>query len=132
MSCLKILLYVWAFPATLLGLALVPFVLVQGGEARIVDGVLEIHGGIVTSLLRRGLPWVGGGAAMALGHVVLGRDSSCLEQSRAHERIHVRQFERWGPLLIPAYLLVSGYLYLRGRDPYLDNPFEQEAFNNEV
>jgi hypothetical protein len=107
---------------------LVPFALMQDGKAKIVDGVLEVHGGIVTRLLRRGLPWVGGGAAMALGHVILGRDSHCLETSRAHERVHVRQYERWGPLFIPLYIMMSFYVYLRGRDPYLDNPFEREAF----
>jgi hypothetical protein len=121
-------LYVWAFPATLIGLLLVPPALMGGGQARLVDGVLEVHGGIVTRLLRRGLPWVGSGAAMTLGHVVLGCDLKCLDESRAHERVHVRQYERWGPLMIPAYLLASLVAYLRGRDPYLDNPFEREAF----
>lgn len=37
---------------------------------------------------------------------------------------HIRQFERWGPFLIPEYWLVSFVLRLRGYDPYLDNPFE--------
>ncbi len=69
---------------------------------------------------------------MTLGHVVLGRDRQCLEQSRSHERVHVRQFERWGPFLIPAYLLCSLYAHLRGRHPYLDNPFEREAFEDET
>ena len=123
------LLYLWAFPATLLGLILVPLALIQGGDAKVVDGVIEVHGGIVTRLLRRGLPWIGSGAAMALGHVVLGCDMNCLRQSRAHERVHVRQFERWGPLLIPTYMLAGLYVYLRGGDPYLDNPFEREAFD---
>jgi hypothetical protein len=132
MGLIKLFQYVWAFPATLLGLVLVPFAIMQGGEARIVEGVLEVHGGIVTRLLRRGLPWVGSGAAMTLGHVVLGCDRNCLQQSRSHERIHVRQFERWGPIMIPAYLLASLYVYLRGHNPYLDNPFEREAFENET
>ena len=132
MALIKLFQYVWAFPATLLGLLLVPFAIMQGGEARIVDGVLEVHGGIVTRLLRRGLPWVGSGAAMTLGHVVLGCDRSCLQQSRSHERVHVRQFERWGPFMIPAYLLASLYAYLRRRNPYFDNPFEREAFENET
>jgi hypothetical protein len=34
--------------------------------------------------------------------------------------------------MIPAYLLASLYAYLRGRNPYLDNPFEREAFENET
>jgi hypothetical protein len=65
---------------------------------------------------------------MTLGHVVIGRDRDCLDHSRAHERIHVRQAERWGPLFIPAYLLASLFAKLRGRDAYRDNPFEREAY----
>ena len=42
--------------------------------------------------------------------------------------VHVRQFERWGPLMGPAYLLSSLVLWLAGRRPYLDNPFEREAY----
>lgn len=124
--------YIWAFPATLLGLVLVLIALAQGGQASIVDGAVEVHGGIVTKLLRRGLPWAGSSSAMVLGHVVLGRDSYSLEWTRSHERIHVCQYERWGPLFIPAYLAASFYLYLQGRDPYLDNPFEREAFDKEI
>jgi hypothetical protein len=33
-------------------------------------------------------------------------------------------------LFIPAYLLTSLYLKVRGRDAYRDNPFEREAFEN--
>ena len=47
-----------------------------------------------------------------------------------HERIHVRQCERWGPLFLPAYLLASAFIALRGGNPYLDNPFEREAYAN--
>ncbi len=65
---------------------------------------------------------------MTLGHVVLGLDRSALQISRDHERIHVRQCERWGPLFIPAYLLGSAYAVLRGRHIYRDNPLEREAF----
>ena len=121
-------LYVWAAPASLLGLSLIPIALFQGGSAAIVHGIVEAHGGIITKLLRVGLLWVGSGAAITLGHVVWGRDRTCLEKSRDHERIHVAQYERWGPFFIPLYLLVSLVAYAQGRDPYLDNCFEREAF----
>jgi hypothetical protein len=124
----RIARYLWAAPGTLLGLSLIPIALVQGGSARIVDGVVETHGGIITALLRRGLPWVGAGSAMTLGHVVWGRDEYSLEITRIHERIHVAQYERWGPLFIPLYLAASLAAKLRGKHPYLDNPFEREAF----
>ena len=40
----------------------------------------------------------------------------------------MRQYERWGPFFIPAYLLSSLVQLLRRRDPYLDNRFEREAY----
>jgi hypothetical protein len=66
---------------------------------------------------------------MTLGHVILGRNQECLEYSRDHEHVHVRQYERWGPFMLPAYLGSSLVLYFRGLDPYLDNPFEIEAYD---
>lgn len=68
------------------------------------------------------------GAAITFGHVVWGCDQSCLDWSRNHERVHVRQYERWGPLFIPLYLAFSAIVAWRGLDPYRDNPFEREAF----
>jgi hypothetical protein len=121
--------YLWAFfPGTLIGLICVPLALLGGGRCRSVRGCLEVQGGAVTWFLRNGLPWIGGGAAMTLGHVILGRDEICLDRSRDHEHVHVRQYERWGPAFLPAYLLVSGWMWLRGRHGYFDNPFEREAF----
>ncbi len=128
MLLLRLPLYLWAFPGTALGLALVPLAWMTGGRARLVQGVIEVHGGVVTFLLRRGLPGLAKPSAMTLGHVILGRDPDCLDFSRAHEHVHVRQYERWGPLFLPLYLLASLVLLCRGRDPYLDNPFEREAY----
>jgi hypothetical protein len=119
-------LYGWAFPATAVGLLLVVLALLSGGRATVIQGVIEAHGGLVATLLRRWL--LIPAAALTLGHVILGRDATCLERSRRHEHVHVRQYERWGPLMLPIYLTVSLVLYLRGFDPYLDNPFEREAF----
>lgn len=93
-----------------------------------VDGVLELHGGAVSFFLRRCTLLRGGASAMTLGHVVLGRDEQLLALTRDHERIHVRQCERWGPFFIPAYLLASLFALMRGRRPYEDNPFEREAY----
>ena len=123
----RLLAYVWAFPATLLGLVFLPLSLIQGG-AQIVDGVLELHGRFVRLFLTHCTLLKGGASAMTLGHVVLGRDPELLDLTRSHERVHVRQYERWGPLFIPAYLGVMLILMARGRRPYEDNPFEREAF----
>lgn len=48
--------------------------------------------------------------------------------TRAHERIHVRQYERWGPFFIPAYFLAGLVAILRGGHGYRDNRFERQAF----
>jgi hypothetical protein len=101
---------------------------VSGGRARIVAGVIEVHGGIVSFVLRRCTLLDCGASALTLGHVVLGYDALALEATRAHERVHVRQVERWGPLFIPAYAFASIIAWARGGDPYLDNAFEREAY----
>lgn len=75
-------------------------------------------------------PWGHGADAMTLGHVVIGRDAMALEGTRAHERVHVRQYERWGPFFVPAYFLAGAWALLRGGHPYFDNRFEREALNN--
>jgi hypothetical protein len=64
---------------------------------------------------------------LTLGHVVLARDLPALQQTRAHERVHVRQYERWGPFFLPAYAAASLWALSRGRHPYVDNWFEREA-----
>ena len=124
----RTLVYLWALPTTLVGLAFVALALLSGGGMQLVDGVVETYGGLVSAFLRRCTPLQGGASAMTLGHVVLGRDTSLLELTRPHERVHVRQCERWGPLFIPAYLLASLLAWARGRRAYEDNPFEREAF----
>lgn len=78
------------------------------------------------------VPLPGGASALTLGHVVLARDAECHERTRIHERVHVRQVERWGLFFLPAYLLCSFWLLLRGRNPYRDNPFEIEAYRLEA
>jgi hypothetical protein len=60
--------------------------------------------------------------------VVLARTDPDLDATRAHERVHVRQCERWGPLFIPAYLSSSAWAAIRGEDAYRDNGFEREAY----
>ena len=126
---IRALAYLWAFPTTLVGLAFLPSALWDGG-ARIVDGVLELHGRTISLILQRCTPLKGGASAMTLGHVVLGRDKASLDLTRTHERVHVRQCERWGPLFIPAYFAASFLVWRRGGQAYRDNPFEREAFGS--
>lgn len=119
----RLLGYLWALPVSLVGFVFALLAVVSGGSLQIRRGIIESTGGLTGRLLR-GNRIGRGGAAMTLGHVVLARDADCLERSRPHEILHVRQFERWGPLLLPAYWLVGAWLWFRGRDPYLDHPLE--------
>jgi hypothetical protein len=126
---LSVVKWLWALPASLLGLLAATLGLASGGRVQFVDGVLEAYGGFVSWFLQRGMPWMSSGAAaMTLGHVVLGCDRESLDRTRTHERVHVRQYERWGPLFLPMYLGYSLLLWLQRRDPYMDNPFEVEAY----
>lgn len=118
--------YLWAGPWTLVGLLVGGLSLLSGGSLRRHGGVLEFAGGMLVPLLHR-VPIMGGAIAMTLGHVVIGISHAALDRCRAHERVHVRQYERWGPLFVPAYLACSFLEWLRGGHPYLDNPFECQA-----
>jgi hypothetical protein len=118
--------YGWALPATVLGLLLAGLAL-RRGRVRAIDGVLEAHGPWLRWALTTCVPLPGGVAAITLGHVVLGQNEHALEYTRAHERVHVRQYERWGVFLLPAYLVASVYAALSGGHYYFDNAFEREA-----
>jgi len=74
------------------------------------------------------LPVISGSPVATFGHTVLGRTERHLEACRRHQIVHVRQYERWGVLFVPTYLLCSLLLWLKGKHPYYDNPFERQAF----
>ncbi|TWT77400.1 hypothetical protein Pla123a_20610 [Posidoniimonas polymericola] len=127
----RILKLVWASPYTLLGVLVGVLGLATGGGAQLRRGALEFHGGLVRWLLER-VPGIGGAMAMTLGHTILGQTTAALDLAREHEHVHVRQFERWGPLMGPAYIGCSVWLWLRRSPrPYRDNPFEVEAYNHD-
>jgi len=121
-----LLKYLWAAPATLLGLVLAAAATPFGAALKVRAGVLE-----VTLAPRRGarshralmLPFV----AVTLGHVVIARTTTDQHRLRAHERVHVAQYERWGPLFLLAYPAESALQLFLGRRPYLDNRFELQA-----
>ena len=119
--------YAWAAPASALGLLLACAALCLGATCRVADGVVEVAGGRFSRLFPL-LPRVFHFEAITFGHVVIGLDHSLLAHLRAHEHAHVRQYERWGLLLIPLYLGSSAVQVLRGRNPYLHNHFEIKAF----
>jgi hypothetical protein len=124
---LRPLAYLWALPYTLLGLAVGMIGLVSGGAAQLRGGVVEFYGGGTRWFVRH-LPHGEFTLALTLGHTILAQTDAALDICREHEWVHVRQFERWGPLMGPAYLGCSLWLWWRGGRPYRDNPFEREAY----
>ena len=112
--------YLWPAPWSLLGLLLGSAMLAGSGRVRRVQGALEFSGGALARL-------PGATTAITFGHVILGRSAVGLDTLRAHEQVHVRQYERWGPFFVPAYLAESVWQWLRGRQAYRDNRFERQA-----
>lgn len=116
----------WASPNTAIGLVFAVLFVAAGAQGRLHSGVLEVAGGWLGRAIRAPrlrCPF----RAITLGHVVLATDEAALEASRAHERVHVRQYERWGPFFLPAYAASSAWQLICGRGCYRDNYFEREA-----
>jgi hypothetical protein len=120
--------YLWASPASAIGLLLAALTGSLRG-ASLVTGVIEIHGPGLRWFLTHGA-FVRDVSAITFGHVVLGSDVEALQWTRAHERVHVRQYERWGLFFIPAYLVASLWAAATGRHAYYDNYFEHEAYGS--
>ncbi|WOP16176.1 signal peptide prediction [Ottowia sp. SB7-C50] len=119
--------YFWPLPWTLVGLLAAVLAAAAGARWQWRHGALEVHGGLAARGCAR-LPPACRFEAITLGHVILGLDACCLDQARAHEHVHVRQYERWGPLFVPAYLASSAWQWCRGAPPYRANRFEREAY----
>jgi hypothetical protein len=124
---LLVLRYLWALPNTLVGVLFVPAAMLPGGGTQLVNGVLEVHGPVIATMLRRCVPIEGGASAITFGHIVLGQDRMSLDATRTHERVHVRQCEIWGPAFIPAYLIAGLWALLNGAGAYHGNYFERQA-----
>ena len=119
--------YAWASPNTAIGLALGLVALLFRAQLQSRHGALEFFGGRLGTLFaapRLACPF----RAMTLGHVILATDAGTLDCVRAHEHVHVRQYECFGPFFLPLYFASSLWQWLRGRDPYFDNHFERQAF----
>ena len=108
---------VWSAPLTLVGLAAATL---SGARPRwdpsrrclVATGV----GGPSGVALR-----IVGAGANTIGQVVLCTGEDPSEALLDHEAVHVRQSERLGPLLVPAYL------WLNALHGYRDNPLEHAA-----
>jgi len=125
----RVLGYIWAGPITLAALVIVGLVWLTRGKVRVVRGAIEASGGwLLPPILCNAFPWVGVVAGMTLGHVIIGVDEANLDAVRDHEHVHVRQCERWGPFIVPAYCVASLVAVCRGGHIYRDNCFEREAY----
>ncbi|HET7481614.1 MAG TPA: hypothetical protein VFK89_02010 [Actinomycetota bacterium] len=120
MPTFSLLRYLWAGIWSLVGVALAP----TFDRRRVVDGVLLCEG----ARWPRRLGWRY--RAITFGHVVL-----CVDRIDrrvwTHELVHVRQYERWGPFFVPAYLVASLFAVADGGHLYRDNRFEIEAIRAE-
>ena len=116
-----VLPYCWASPCSVFGLMASLFFVPFGIRSRIKEGALEIYP--QREAVFRWLPF----SAITFGHVILGNSASSLDVLRAHEQVHVRQYERWGIFFFVTYPLASLFELFRGRNPYWFNWFEVEA-----
>lgn len=106
-----------AAPYSCIGLAVGIAGMLSGGRGRYRQGALEVVAAqplVVTSA-----------SASTHSHHLGPRDhrpdSPDAGRLHDHERVHVRQFERWGPFMGPA-CLCRAWLWCRGRNTYTDNP----------
>jgi len=122
--------YVWALPATAVGLLFAALALCAGATIRFADGVIEVAGGQLERIVSL-LPPSARFVAITLGRVIIGIDHAALRRVRSHEHVHVQQYERWGLIFFPLYVASSLVQLLHGRDPYLNNCFEREAYGRD-
>ncbi len=107
----------WASPLTLVGFVLAA---VSGRRPRwsaehgcfVVEGVRGPSAVALRSV---------GASANTVGHVILSCQDDTSPSLLAHEAVHVRQGERFGPLLFPLYV------WLGARYGYRDHPLERAA-----
>jgi hypothetical protein len=116
LSFIRLAKLAWAGPWSLVGLLLAPFFRKRSRQR----GFLLCQG----AEWPRRLGWKY--RAITFGHVVLCVDAAD-PGVLAHELVHVRQYERWGPLLVPAYLIASLVALVRGGHAHRDNAFETAA-----
>lgn len=126
MSPTAALKYIWASPVSAIGVCAACIASVVGADGKRVSGVIEVSLAPRSAALCKAvacLPF----AAITLGHVVIASSAEEQAAHREHERVHVAQYELWGPLFLLAYPLESLYQWLSGRQPYRDNRFEVAA-----
>lgn len=123
---LDIVKLLWASPCSAVGIVLACIPLLAGGRAKWSSGALEVtyrESQAGCGKLARKLPFRG----IVFGHVILAVTREELRIISPHERVHVQQYGRWGPLFFFAYGASSIWQLIRGRSAYWDNHFEIQA-----
>jgi hypothetical protein len=126
MRWLKLIQVLWALPCSVIGLGLAALVLAAGGRAKLSAGALEVtyrRSHAQCGSLARVLPFRG----IVFGHVIMAVTDAELVAIGPHERVHVQQYELWGPLFFLAYGASSLWQLAQGHNPYWDNHFEVQA-----
>jgi hypothetical protein len=116
----------WAAPCSAVGIVLTAVLLALGGKAKWSSGALEVtyrHSLASCGTLASKLPFRG----IVFGHVILAVTREELKTIGPHERVHVAQYERWGPLFFLVYGASSVWQLVKGRSPYWYNYFEVQA-----
>jgi hypothetical protein len=113
----QLLATIWAAPLTVTGVGVA---LLSGARLRWDTTRRCLIATGVRGPSRAALRLVGAGAN-TIGQVVLCRIDDPSDALLDHEALHVRQAERLGPLLVPAYL------WLNALHGYRDNPLERAA-----
>jgi hypothetical protein len=119
---------VWAAPLTFAGLLVAGPVVLFRGHMQLLQGptaALLVRGPVADFLLRHH-PF-GAMNAMALGHVVISSAQGLSSRVLIHELAHVRQAACWGIVFPFAYLALSAWAAMCGKDAYWHNRFEIAA-----
>jgi len=126
MQWLRVAKLLWAAPYSAVGLVVAAVPLAFGGTAKWSAGALEVayrQSLVQCGKLASRLPF----RAIVFGHVILAVTREELVHLGPHERIHVDQYEHWGPVFLAAYGVSSLVQIFRGRSPYWHNYFEVQA-----
>lgn len=126
MRWLRLIKVLWALPCSVVGLTLAALVLAAGGRVRLSAGALEVtyrRSQVQCGRLAQVLPFRG----IVFGHIIVAVTEEELIAIGPHERVHVQQYERWGPLFFLAYGASSLWQLARGHNPYWHNHFELQA-----
>lgn len=116
----------WVLPVAAVGLlGAAIFAALGWARPRVSEGAIDIvsQGPFARWMAER--HW----AAFTLGPCIWywTEETALSRRTRRHEREHVRQFLRWGPLMLLAYRAASAWAACTGGHFYVDNGFERAA-----